>query len=410
MPSLTDQAYKKAQEVLGKCTTPYGFKASVAKMRDYSHVWARDAVITTLGALFVPQKIIQRAVKQSFETLRKYQTPLGMIPNNVDEKNKRANFHAVFDAASWYIIGLAARQRKDPDTERIRDFFPSVEKALLWLSYQDTDANGLIEMREAADWEDMFVVREAGLTINVLYAQALKDAAAMAALLKEKEKAARYRKQAAYVKGHINDNFWIQQDSDALDEDLVRQIGSEWQASQIEALIRLRDPHYYLPYLAFHDAGLWCDALGNLLAVLFGIADARKSRMILTYMKKHTMDYPYPVKAIYPPIYPGDKDWRQYYYKHLLNIPHQYHNGGIWPFIGGLYVAALVKTKELHEAKAVLEKLAEANKLGAEGEWEFNEWLHGATGQPNGVPQQAWSAAMYIYAYEAVKRGKVPFF
>ena len=35
----------------------------------------------------------------------------------------------------------------------------------------------------------------------------------------------------------------------------------------------------------------------------------------------------------------------------MLNLPHYYHNGGIWPFIGGFYVAALVKAGRLKEAQ-----------------------------------------------------------
>jgi len=54
-------------------------------------------------------------------------------------------------------------------------------------------------------------------------------------------------------------------------------------------------------------------------------------------------------------------------------LPEQYHNGGIWPFVGGFYVAALVKAGQHDRAARVLEKLAEVNRLGIEEEWEFNE-------------------------------------
>ena len=51
------------------------------------------------------------------------------------------------------------------------------------------------------------------------------------------------------------------------------------------------------------------------------------------------------MRAIYPPVEPGDPDWRDYY--GTLNLPNHYHNGGIWPFLGGFYVAALVKMERL---------------------------------------------------------------
>ena len=119
---------------------------------------------------------------------------------------------------------------------------------------------------------------------------------------------------------------------------------------------------------------------------------------------------PQPSKAIYPPIYPGNSEWREYYRSRNLNLPHQYHNGGIWPFIGGFHVAALVKVGWRQEAHNLLGDLAEANRAGAREEWEFNEWLHGETGHPMGYPFQAWSAGMYVYAYHAVKTGTTPLF
>jgi glycogen debranching enzyme len=91
-------------------------------------------------------------------------------------------------------------------------------------------------------------------------------------------------------------------------------------------------------------------------------------------------------------------------------LPYQYHNGGIWPFIGGFHIAALVKVGWMHEAENLLGDLAGANRLGVRDEWEFNEWLHGETGHPMGYPYQAWSAGMYVYAYHAVKTGETPLF
>jgi len=82
----------------------------------------------------------------------------------------------------------------------------------------------------------------------------------------------------------------------------------------------------------------------------------------------------------------------------LLNLPHHYHNGGIWPFIGGLWVR-FVHRLGLHDlARNELVKLARANRLGRNREWEFNEWVHGTTGLPMGKAYQAWSAAAYLRA------------
>ena len=41
---------------------------------------------------------------------------------------------------------------------------------------------------------------------------------------------------------------------------------------------------YYLPWVAFRDYGDWCDSLGNLLAILTGVADRHRTEHILRYM------------------------------------------------------------------------------------------------------------------------------
>ena len=88
-----------------------------------------------------------------------------------------------------------------------------------------------------------------------------------------------------------------------------------------------------------------------------------------------------------------------------LNLPHHYHNGGAWPYIGGFYVAALVRAGRLDEAARQLGKLRAMNRAGKTGEWGFNEWFHGQSGRPMGFDGQSWSAALYIYAVDAVRRG-----
>ena len=98
----------------------------------------------------------------------------------------------------------------------------------------------------------------------------------------------------------------------------------------------------------------------------------------------------------------GDKEWRDYYAVNLLNLPHHYHNGGIWPLVGGHWVRFLDKLGLRDLALQELYKLAELNKLGTSQEWEFNEWAHGQTGRPMGKAFQAWSISEYIRACHAL--------
>lgn len=36
--------------------------------------------------------------------------------------------------------------------------------------------------------------------------------------------------------------------------------------------------------------------------------------------------------------------------------------------------------------------------------WQFNEWFHGKTGEPLGMPGQSWSAAGFLLALHAMEK------
>ena len=70
-------------------------------------------------------------------------------------------------------------------------------------------------------------------------------------------------------------------------------------------------------------------------------------------------------------------------------------------------MAALVKAGRHDKAGEALRRLAVLNEKGG---WSFNEWFHGLTGEPRGMHRQAWSAGMYVYAYETVRAGRAILF
>ena len=167
---------------------------------------------------------------------------------------------------------------------------------------------------------------------------------------------------------------------------------------------------YYMAYAwkdhdGIREEGPWFDSLGNILAIVFGLADKDKSKKILWYIEKKRINKPFPVKCLDPPFYRNTKDWQPYFDK-CISEPHWYLNGGIWPYIGGFYVAALVKVKYYKKAEKELENLAKAN-MSKGIKWRFSEWLDAKKGNPRGSEYQSWSIGMYLYAYQCVKKKKV---
>lgn len=424
--SLIQTAAETAERILLANGGELGILGS---SRAYQQVWARDSMICGLGLWLCANPAAKDFYRRSLETLRQFQSPLGHIPHNVGytdvddpalvalggrlqtDSARRLTpdtTHAgVVDSNLWYIIGHYYHYMLGKDTAFLRQAWDSLDKALLWLRYQDSNECGLLEVHEAMDWADLFANRYNILFDNVLYFAAWKAMGAMAAALDLPSE--QYGEAAADVRRKINTLLWVGPEAPT-DWDWVRRERQEWLYPLRRVETELVARPYYLPYMAFRDYADRFDTFGNLLAIVFGVADRRQANLILDYLHGCGLNEPFPVRALYPPVNPGDTDWREYYRVRNLNLPHHYHNGGAWPFIGGFYVAALVQAGRLDEARVQLGKLAEMNRQGVRGEWEFNEWFHGLSGRPMGYAGQSWSAAMFLYAQDAVQQGRVNVF
>jgi len=348
-------------------------------------------MIASLGARFVQDNQIQEAIQASLSLLKEHRGPHGAIPNNVDCATLRANFRAYADGGLWWIV---ASSLLAPDLDVVRE-------VLCWYEYQDVDQSGLLSMQESSDWQDLFCTRGKGLYLNCLYVLALRRAAE---LFKDDE-ADRLRRRAALVAGRINTYFWYAGDgnierpmSHTFSTEGTPLLDSMGRRRELPVKRYLTGEHYYLPYLGFRSLGEWFDSFGNIMAILAGVADQPQSGIILDFISRHSLDK-WPLRSLTPVVRPGDSDWRDYYGS--LNAPHRYHNGGVWPFLGGFHVAALVKAGRTEAAEVALQNLAELNQCG-----QFNEWHHGETGAPMGAQDQAWSAGMYLFAWECVRRGQ----
>jgi hypothetical protein len=392
-----DPTYLAAIESLRRCCCPSGLKAS-GRPVGHHQIWARDSMIALLGARFAPDPQIQEALQSSLSVLKNHRAPGGAIPNNVDAESLHTNFRAYADGGLWWIVGSTLLA---PDREAIRE-------VLHWYEFQDVDQSGLLSMQEGSDWQDLFCTRGKGLYLNCLYVLALRRAADLSDQSNDAVEAARLRARAEQVAGRINAFFWYRGDNDMQRHHAhsFSTVGTPLRDSmgrtrEFPPKLFLTDERYYLPYLGFRALGEWFDSLGNLLAILAGVADEQQTNLILDFIPRHSMDL-LPLRALTPAVRPGDPDWRNYY--GALNAPHRYHNGGVWPFLGGFYVAALVKAGRHEAAARALQSLAQLNQSG-----QFNEWHHGETGEPLGARDQAWSAGMYLFARECVKRGEVAF-
>jgi hypothetical protein len=183
-----------------------------------------------------------------------------------------------------------------------------------------------------------------------------------------------------------------------------------------EGLAIKHKPYYALWSYKIHNSERF-DLLGNSLAILSGIASLSRAEKMISwieeecaFMKKRgdlACDLP---PNFFPFIKPGDTDWRLRY--EAYNKPGEYHNGGIWPFICGFYVAALVAAKRYTLARDKLMVLTNLIKNSNSGsiEFGFNEWIKAQNGKALGQDWQTWNAALYLYAAKCVEEKRTPFF
>ncbi len=164
--------------------------------------------------------------------------------------------------------------------------------------------------------------------------------------------------------------------------------------------IGAKERDFYLSFVNFSFWGEEVDVFGNILACLFGIPPAEKRARIIDALLDRKANRPHPIRSVLVPIGRDNALWRPYMERHNQNFPHQYHNGGIWPFIAGFWVILLAKTGRKDLARRELKRYAETCRLN---DWEFNEWFHGRTGEPMGMAGQSWNAAVYLLAYHALR-------
>lgn len=183
-----------------------------------------------------------------------------------------------------------------------------------------------------------------------------------------------------------------------------------------EGLVVPHQPYYALwSYKILHDERF--DLLGNSLAILTGIATRERARRLVVWIEtwcaalrksgELATDLP---PCLFPYIQPCDADWRERYNR--FNKPGEYHNGGVWPFICGFYVAALVAAGRTALAEKKLLALAGLVKPARQTSvaFGFNEWFKAQDGTPMGQDWQTWSASMFLYASACVEQARTPFF
>jgi len=382
--ALVEQCRVAALRLLAKNLSEEGILAATpgarARARRYHLVFARDAGVCVLAMARSKDTHLIAGARRSLLTLARHQAPNGQIPKFVAPDGADFWYVGCIDATLWWLIAVKEMARLVPDRRFEQAVAIPVRRALNWITAQEHPRLRLVTQNEASDWAD--IMPRSGF---VLYSNALWFYVKQLYDLPGIEETRQYFNSLFYpFSGEIAEYRRLR-----LLNHFVRR--------------RARNNDLYLSFVNFSFWGEEGDVFGNLLAALFGLATDARARAIVRRLEGEQIELPAPVRATLIPIDPDAPLWRDYMARHSQNFVYQYHNGGCWPMVGGFWVMMLALLGKTRKARAALETLARANSLN---DWQFNEWFHGRTGEPRGMPGQSWNAASFLLA-QASLQGKI---
>ena len=377
---IIEEAKQAAVEVLlHNAHGPFGGLPRTAGW-GYPEPYTRDLMISILGIAITGNAKLLESIKKVLEVLAKNQTLRGHIPSLVHDKEDRG----ASDTTPLFLLAVGIYRKVSGEADFLKI---AVDKALTWMEYQSPSDRYLVAQQPTSDWRDEQWVTGYGLFVNTLVFSYLR-------LLGLDERAEKMHQEM----GHF---------------------------TLIEG-----NNHHHVPeglvvkhksYFAFWSYKIYSserfDLLGNSLAILSGLASPSRSNEMISWIEEECT-YLHQVGELalnlppnfFPYIKPTDPDWLPRY--EIYNNPGEYHNGGIWPFVCGFYIAALVAAKRYKLAREKLFELTHCIKISLDGsgKYGFNEWMKAQDGKPMGQEWQTWSAALYLYAAKCVELSETPFF
>ena len=346
----------------------------------YPEPYTRDLMFSILGIAVSGNIKLHDSIRKVLETLAKNQTNLGHIPSLVHDRDDRG----ASDTTPLFLMAAGIYRKVADDPEFLTE---AVDKALVWMEYQSPSDRYLVAQQPTSDWRDEQWMTGYGLYVNTIVYSYLK-------LLGKNER-------AGHVKREM-DRFTI--------------TAGEGHHHVHEGLVVKHKPYYAFWSYKIYSSERF-DLLGNSLAILSGLATQSRANDMISWIEEEcsemhrrgelALNLP---PNFFPFIRPQDPDWLPRY--QIYNNPGEYHNGGIWPFICGFYVAALVAAKRFKLAREKLLALTDCIKIchSDHANFGFNEWFKAQDGLPKGQDWQTWSAALYLYAAKCVEENETPFF
>jgi len=339
----------------------------------YPEPYTRDLMISAFGFLASGDERLITCLRRVLEVLAQNQTSRGHIPSLVNDPGDLG----ASDTTPLFLIATHLYRTATGESGFLEE---AIQKSLTWMEYQSPDESGMVAQLPTSDWRDEQWVLGYGLYVNALSVMVRRFFG--------------LGEEALNAQAMINSLDWR----------------TNTPVRRIHEGLRVPGKPYYALWSYKQFANERFDLLGNSLAILSGIAPRSLAHQMAAWVEAEcakmrmegelALDLP---PCLIPFIYPGDEDW--YPRMEVFNQPGRYHNGGIWPFVCGFYIAALAAIGEQDLAENKLAALTRAIQPAhqAQVDFGFNEWIQAQDGSPQGQDWQMWSAAMYLYSASCVE-------
>jgi hypothetical protein len=403
--------YRQALDLIRRCQTEQGFLATPSKEANYNRIWGRDSSVMAIAALLSGDSGLVDGARRSLRTLAAHQGPHGEIPSNVDPETGRVSLGGTagrVDADLWFVIACGEYWKQTGDSGFIEDMLEPLEAVRFLLGAWEYNNRGLLYIPPTGDWADEYLQSGYVLYDQILYYLCLRTFSHMHAILHGGSDHL-LDERVARLKHLIEANFWFSEDEPDIPDDVYHE---NLYMKAARAATHCRGRHW-MPFFSPLGYGYRFDALANVLAGLAGLASGEQNEIVDetiadSIVNRDAMLLP----AFHPVIRPKDEEWEdlKMTFSHTFkNEPDEYHNGGLWPFVTGFYVASLARRGKTDLAAEYRDGIDRANGMEMDGDaWAFPEFLHGKKGTPGGTRYMGWSAAAAVIAHETIN-GKTLF-
>jgi glycogen debranching enzyme len=371
--SIIDEAYCIAARDLRKDYFPKGIVTGDTR----TIYWSWDSFFASFGACRLRDFEV---VKRNLMLYLRHQRKDGMLPRRMSNLSfylkhlhlggRGTRFHPSYHSTYWlgspvfqnliFVMAAAEYLRQSGDRRFVEGIYPSIRKAMEWAAKQDSDRDGLIEEYPGVQWSESVLKQGKVLVTNVSYKRALDEMASIARLLGQDSDARRFSLLAHEVRKRIDAVFW--------------------------------NGKYYSDWIDYwkHD---YFSSDGNVLAVVWGVADKDRGKMIQRYIRDHQLDR-VPLKTNHP-SYP----WYRVFVLNSIAGLYRYHNGFSWIWLGCFDAVAKHRLGMHAEARAEIERIAElicrhetVSEIFDEKGRPAKTWFYRTE------KRFAWSAGVFIWA------------